>query len=296
MTTHLLNLIMAFFQDNLLGEIVNEARKIETNTRGDWFQDGINLIAIFSIVLAIWSLYIAYRSLVYTRLTVKSIQNEADKDRIDNECQKELFRDIIRHLYRNKVCTLAMQAKLIKESWNGYPSDEHFLKLQLLPSDIHLEQYYKDVDRFKMLHNIELLLRNYNTEIEVAQKHISDKGIDEETKKRDFDTLNLKPGLLTARIIAAMNDIWPGNDFRKDAKSIIKDDHRKNIERNDESKGNHWDRSFSLESFPKEDMDLYITDIFSEKEADFKKMLETDVMIECGTNQKGEEKVYIIKY
>lgn len=296
MTTNLLNLIMAFFQDNLLGEIVNEARKIEANTHGDWFQDGINLIAIFSIVLAIWSLYIAYRSLVYTRLTVKSIQNEADKDRIDNECQKELFRDIIRHLYRNKVCTLAMQAKLMKDSWKGYPSDEHFLKLQLLPSDIHLEQYYKDVDRFKMLHNIELLLRNYNTEIEVARKHISDKSMDEETKKRDFDTLNLKPGLLTARIVLAMNDIWPNNDFRTDAENIIEDDHRKNIKNNDESKGNHWDRSFSLKSFPKENMDLYITDLFSGKETDFKKMLETDVMIECGTNQKGEDKIYIIKY
>ena len=288
MTTHLLNLIMAFFQDNLLGEIVNEARKIETNMHADWLQDGINAIALLSLGIAIWSLY-------YTRETVKSIRNEADKDRIDNECQKELFRDIIRHLYRNKVCTLAMQAKLMKESWNGYPSDEHFLKLQLLPSDIHLEQYYKDVKRFKRLHNIELLLRNYNTEIEVAQKHISDKGIDEETKKRDFNTLNLKPGLLTVRIVEAMNDIW-GNDFRMDAEDIIKGAYQDNIKKNDESKGNHWDRSFSWESFPKEDMDLYITDIFSEKEAEFKQMLETDVMIECGTNQKGEEKIYIIKY
>lgn len=296
MTTHLLNLIMAFFQDNLLGEIVNEARKIETNTRGDWFQDGINLIAIFSLLLAILSLYIAYRSLVYTRKTVESIENEADKDRIDNECQKELFRDIIRHLYRNKVCTLAMQAKLMKESWNGYPSDEHFLKLQLLPSDIHLEQYYKDVKRFKRLHNIKLLLRNYNTEIEAAWKHIADKGIDKETKKRDFDTLNFKPGFLTYKIVEAMNYIWPSNDFWTDAENIIKDAYRNNIKDNDESKGNHWDRSFSLESFPKEDMDLYITNIFSGKETDFKQMLETDVMIECGTNQKGEEKIYIIKY
>lgn len=288
MMTHLLNLIIAFSQDNLLGDIVYETRKIEENMHIDWIQDGINLIALLSLVIALWSLH-------YTRLTVKSIESEADKDRIDNECQKELFRDIIRHLYRNKVCTLAMQAKLKKDLWNGYPSDEHFLKLQLLPSDIHLEQYYKDVERFKMLHNIELLLRNYNTEIEVARKHISDKGMDVKTKERDFDTLNFKPGYLTAKIVEAMNDIWPGNDFRMDAVGIIKDAYRKNIKDNDESKGNHWDKNFNLASFPKEKKDLYITKIFLGKAEDFEQMLETDVKIECGTNQKGEEKIYIIR-
>lgn len=289
-----------------------------------WGLDTSNIIVIISFVVAIWSWW-------YTRETVVSIRNEADKDRIDKECQRRLLMDIIRHLYRNKVCTLAMQAKYLRGKMMGYPSDEHFLKLKLLPRDIYLEQFYKDPDKFHLLHELEMLFRNYNTEIDVAQKHLSDKDMDYHTKMRDFGTLSFKPGYLAGRILGVMAQIWSeegstmyekcDDDTRKvqlakevevlkkekqlseeeckamayyrlEMADMVRTSYRKNVKDNE---GNQYDVTDDVLSAAEKN-DAFCTNIFCGHEQEFLDMLKLDVNIECGFNKKNEEKIYLIPY
>lgn len=259
-----------------------------------WGLDTSNIIVLVSFAIAIWSWW-------YTRETVVSIRNEADKDRIDKECQRLLLKDIIRHLYRNKICTLAMQVKYQKGEGKCYPSDEHFLKQKLLPSDIYLEQFYKDPHKFHMLHELEILLRNYNTEIDVAHQHLSDIRIDEETKMRDFATLSFKPGYLAYRILRTMTDIWEtgeqngkeiASNYSKEVIACINESHERNM---DENPSDNWGETLAADFLEKEKNDYFATKIFSDS-AIFLNMVQEDVRVECGCNKGGEEKIHMIPY
>ena len=275
------------------------------------------LITLFSVFLAIGSLIVALWSYKYTKLTKESIEREAEKDRIDKECQYLLLRDIIRHLYRNKVCTLAMLMKFRKNP-SQYPSEEHFLKLQLLPKDLYLEQFYKDPSKFDLLHELELKFRNYNKEIEVAMKHISDPNLDEATKIRDFGTLCFKPDYLSLEVLKVVNRIWTSQGvFGKQTeeewdllsekeqnerelstknaenfKHLIHKEQKKNRSKN--SKLDSWGEADS--SLLDEDMatDKFYTPLFAKDEG-YKKRLWEDVCIECGRNSKEKEKIHMIE-
>lgn len=269
----------------------------EIDKLGQIFKDGFGLDQWNWLVLV--TFIVSVLSLWYTMKTVVSVKREAEKDRIDEECQRLLLIDIVRHLYRNKVCTLAMQYKYMQAEGKKYPSDEHFLKLELLPKDLYLEQFYKDPQKFNLLHELEMLLRNYNIEVEVAQRHFFDTYIDEETKMRDFSTLNFKPGYLTVRILEAMDKLWgnklfeyEGSCFTHREKMVheIENAHNQNKEKNLVPTN-----LIELSFFANEEEDGFVTKIFSDKEK-FLGMLQMDVSIECGRNKKGEEKIHLIPY
>lgn len=282
----LLNDSIALNLDSL-GKIVSNTKEIVKNTSYEFWWDGVCFIGIISLVISL--------------LTVISIVKEFNKDRIDKECQKLLFHDIIRHLYRNKVCTLAMRAKYSEEpSMGKYPSDEHYLKLKLLPSDIHTEQFYKDAKKFARLHEMDLLLRNYNTEIEVAYNHMLKTDVPEDSKMRDFDMLDYKTGYLTWRIIEVMKEIWPNEDHRKIAMNIIANSHKENVDRNrrEDLWGSEYESTLKRIRKDEIEKDYYFRKIFNGNDVERKSlqnMLDKDTIIECGKNETLEEKIYIIK-
>lgn len=259
-------------------------------------------------VLVVLSFVVSVVSVVYSWRTVKGVE------RIDKECQYLLLMDIIRHLYRNKVCTLAMQMKF-EENPAKSPSEEHFLKLQLLPKDLYLEQFYKEPRKFDLLHELEMLFRNYNTEIEVAMKHISDPKMDAETKRRDFGTLRLKPDHLSFEILKVMNCIWKDKGLSENEL-----DHLNPVERRTKELSTlnakemadvirrkqlvNGENNSNEEQWGKIDEKLLAADISTDKfysplfhnDSAYNKRLEKDVRIECGYNNKGEEKIHMILY
>ncbi len=190
----------------------------------NFLNDGFNLLGIISIGIAI-----------FTVLGLDRIRT----NNVNKKTQYRLFADMIRHLYRNKVCTLVMYGKwrnLLNQGKDCYPSEEHFLKLQMLPEDLHFERYYQDPEKYHLMHEMELLLRNYNTEIEVAKSHLCNSIIDLDTKERDFATLNFKAGYLTLKIVKLMNALNNSSDSLKkycnEAAIIIKDEHKEKEQAN----------------------------------------------------------------
>ena len=286
---------------------------INKNTNQNFVDDGLNLLAVISIIIAAVALIIETVTWFGITGTKQSIIDEAEKNRVDKECQYRLFQDIIRHLYRNRVCTITMEIKMkVLAELNSdeqniyknyYPSEEHVLKLKLLPSDIHLEEYYRDANTYQLLHEMELQLRNYNTEIDSAYIHLPSTTVPEETKKRDFDTLNFKTSFLTGKLIDLMNIMWPEKDNLYEAQSLIFNSQQNNYKNNkgsimkDNIRAKYEKNITEILESKKMSKDIYITKIFktSNTKEKFLEGLSMDSLIESGNNNRDEEKIGIIK-
>lgn len=142
-------------------------------------------------------------------------------DKISMTVQKSRFRDIIRHLYRNLICTLAMTDKYleVKQSSGGlcYPSEEHLLKLKFLPDDVvHLEKYLNNEEVSAEMHKFMLQSRNYSTEIDVAINHLKDPKMPDAVTKRDLGVLAFKPALLTQSVLKVEAEVDATDKHYKD--------------------------------------------------------------------------------
>ena len=264
-----------------LHSIQSQVEKISSNQT--FLRDGFNLWAMLSLLVAI--------------MTVIGIDQMRSKN-VDKATQYKLFIDMVRHLYRNKICTDTMLGKYLalKDSYpNCYPSEEHYMKLKLLPSDIHFEEYYKDSEKFHKMHEMELLLRNYNIEIDVALAHISNPDVSFDVKLHDFKTLDFKTGFLTKKILDLLNYLNPQkNNLQMIQKTIIAS-HEENEKGNPVSFHDstilvHLDTERLREDLN----DMYFSEIFEDDKKMFKSMLNIDLAIEAGKNRKGENKINII--
>lgn len=151
-----------------------------------------------SVNLAFWisliALIVSIIAIVAQFITAKNTANAP------YECQLQQFEDLIRHFYRNLVCTKAMRDKFLAKTNNPqkYPSEIHYLKLKSLPEDAILPINNKLYPR---LHELKLLIRNYNADIDVALRHIVRKDLDKNVIDGDYDNLLYKPYALTAKIL-----------------------------------------------------------------------------------------------
>lgn len=319
-------LLTAGFQESL-DSIRAACEIIKVNTEGH-FCDDFRLIAVLSF-------FISLASMIATMIVGYNVK------RIDSNCQHGLFQDLVRHLYRNKLCTMAMRAKynkLVGSQGKGYPSEEHYRKLQLLPEDIHLERYNHKSEIYNVLHDLEFMLRNYNTEIEVAERHMTDMNMNEDTKQRDFDTLEFKTGFLTKAIYDVMLKMrkgwflrhlqdWTGvKDDEKEKPSdwlgglcfsiikkkrdavalniygILESAHKENMKNNSRAEC-CWGDDFKedIDALRKDEnvKDSYFNSLFKDNPTyanGFRQFLDDDLLIECGKNKKGEDKIHIIKF
>lgn len=148
-----------------------------------------------------------------TFLTAFLIRSEGKKRHIKKQFQIRLFLDLIRHLYRNKVVICALQEKFKtnepdKHLYNEkYPSEEHLLKLKVLPEDLRLDRFDNSPEFYDILHELELKFRNFNYEVDVALEHLKIKQMDPKQKIRDLGVLEFKQQLLTVNIIEVMRKL-----------------------------------------------------------------------------------------
>lgn len=168
-------------------------------------------IATLSAVFAIFGAYYSF-------------QTASEVKRVNKETQEKLLLDLIRHLYRNMVCTFAFVTKL-KEYTNHYPADEHLLKLPTLPEDIHLERFNSNAKHYEKMHELSLLLRNYNTEIQVTYDHLINPVISSAVKERDLETLLFKPIYLINKICDVLNKVLNKKSSLERANIIILTEH-----------------------------------------------------------------------
>jgi len=167
---------------------------------------GKNTDYIIILLLTFLSAVFAFFSFYYSRKTAKNVDDQTQKQEIKKEFQKGIFMDIIRHLYRNKICVCAIHWKLKNEGFDKYyPSEEHLLKLKVLPEDLRLDRFDNTPKYYDKLHQLELFFRNYNIEVDVALEHLKMQSLPEKDKERDLVfTLEFKSQFLTQQIINLM--------------------------------------------------------------------------------------------
>jgi hypothetical protein len=143
-----------------------------------------------------------------TVLTWRAIRRETKQQQIKRTFQSKILSDLIRHMYRNKVCVCAVQQKLRDQGFDRYyPSEEHLLKLKLLPEDLRFDRFDNTPAFYDILHELELKFRNFNIEVDVSLEHLKLQNIGEETKIRDLEVLEFKSQLLTIDIINLMHTL-----------------------------------------------------------------------------------------
>lgn len=157
-----------------------------------------------SVNLGFWLAVLALIVGVITFIAQKKTEEHTTNAPI--QVQQWKLKDLPRHFYRNLVCTCALILKYRAEGEEKkrklYPSESNLLKLQTMPDDIVLPidiDKKKDAEHnaYKYMHELRLLLRNYNIEVEVASEHLTKKTISDESLKQDFDNLLFKPIQLT---------------------------------------------------------------------------------------------------
>lgn len=179
---------------------------VERNTRFNFWANGWNLIGVFALIVAIWSLVIAKKTFTAQNDTEKHTQKAPIMAQIG------IFRDLPRHFYRNLVCTVAAIIKyrdpvnLTKKM--AYPSESNLGKLKTLPEEFILPIDVVDNNLYMKMHEAQLLFRNYNIEISTASKHLARYEVNENTLASDFDNLLFKPLHLTCSIYSIQDKLY----------------------------------------------------------------------------------------
>lgn len=170
--------------------------KVADNTSWSFFPDGWTLFGILTFIVSFVTLVATIATYYSQRETEKHTQNAPVSAQIGQ------FKDLTRHFYRNLVCTSAAIARFKDKSnrtakgkdarREAFPSESHFNKLKTMPDDVVLNI---DVNErtYAKLHELKVLLRNYNIEVDVAMEHVSKPWIWEKALAQDFDNLLFKP-------------------------------------------------------------------------------------------------------
>lgn len=169
---------------------------VERDDSSDFMKDDFNLYGIIALIIAVFSFVIALVTWIAQFKTEKHTKNVPIKD------QREKFKDLSRHEYRNLCCALAAAIRFFDEDNGtekhriGYPSESNLQKLKVEPDDIVLSI---DSDLASRIAEMRLLLRNYNIEIDVASNHLAKQNISDNAIYQDFDNILFKPMYLIRR-------------------------------------------------------------------------------------------------
>lgn len=155
--------------------------------------------SVWDIVLGIATV----ASAVFGALVFYSIKLEFDKNRLSLGCQSSILQDLFRHLYRNKVVLMAMLRDWKEKGYdNVRPSEDILLKTQTLPEDLNFSRFAISNDCYPRMHEIELLLRNYNVVAQTAAEHLKDRNIPIEIKLAEVDQLERRSAGVQEKIAA----------------------------------------------------------------------------------------------
>ena len=259
---------------------------------------GFIVSGIVALFVSIWALVVSIWSYRYTKWTYDEQKIVAKNTQLLNsQSQYGIMVNLVRHLYRNFVCMLAITNKIRISDYKVYPAEIHLQKAKVSLDDIHLELYAGDDDIYAKLYDLVLQLRNYNLELDAAMAHFANKDLKDEVKEYDIRTLLLKPGQLANQIVEVLSIAYNGeytlDEIKNDAIEKVIQSHQKNLKNN--AGCEQWDKIGSFVDYTNKD-NKFLSTIFKGREDEFFDMLNKDARIECGKNTEGEFKLLFIEF
>ena len=202
----------------VVNDILDKVVEINSNTQPDLFVGmrwadmnkveylGL-LFAFLAFIASVISVVVDFKGFMASKRTADNVM------RISEEVQLAQFADLIRHFYRNLIVSIGIARKVLTlGARTDYPSELHFLKLKVLADDyLHLEKYNSDSQAYSRMHELKLLCRNYDVEIDTAISHVKDKRLLSKDLEGDMDNLLFKPLFLVTKICGVENDVFRAN-------------------------------------------------------------------------------------
>lgn len=167
-------------------EILSVAKEISSNTNGwdGWLNITMSLISIIVSLVTIAGVVMIYY--------------EFKKRRISNSCQRKVVLDLIRHMFVNNVIAEIILEKLI---YGMRPVDGVLARFAVLDSDTDLCKLSITDKSFDDIHQISLLLRNYNIAVACAEKHFDDASYPLTGKEDDIKEIMSRSMAITRKLI-----------------------------------------------------------------------------------------------
>lgn len=193
------------YQEEIYGRLFNLINEVRSNTiPTNLTQTDLDeWTGIFLAAVAAFGTIFTY---IYVRKDYK-------QEQINKLFQQSIFKDLLRHNYRNFIVLHALKIKLETDNFNSYPSEEHILKFKSLPEDLRINKFTTSAKNYDVLHRFELLLRNVNIEVDVFLDHLKNQELDMDIKKRDLKTMSFKFPMISEKIIEILT-ILDNKDFR----------------------------------------------------------------------------------
>ncbi|PRY84874.1 hypothetical protein [Mongoliibacter ruber] len=176
-------------------------------------------------------LFLASIAAIGTFLTAYYIYKDYRQNQINTSFQESIFKDLLRHYYRNFIVLHAMKIKLENNSYNSYPSEEHILKFKSLPEDLRINQFTTSTKNYDVLHRFELLLRNINTEIDVFLEHLKNPNLPLDVKQRDMKAMAFKFPMTSERILEITQTLKVDFNTREKFTAFLKSVSADNVQR-----------------------------------------------------------------
>lgn len=199
----------------IANDILEKVVEINNNTQPDYFigmhLKDLNKVEYLNLVFAFLAFIASIIAVVIDFKGFRASKRTADNVmRVTEDVQIAQFSDLLRHFYRNQVVSISLAREVLNVSTRvKFPSESHFQKLKVLSDDyLHLEKFNSDSMSYSKMHELKLLCRNYDVEIDVAQDHVRQKHLIPEDLEGDMDNLLFKPMYLAKRICDIENHVF----------------------------------------------------------------------------------------
>lgn len=270
-----------------LNAIVERTQAIAENTTSDFVHDDFNLIGVIALA-------VAAVALIMEIFTLRSQwKTESNTKQLSLHAQHKLMMDLYRHLYRNMVAIYTIKTKLEDIDYQGYPSEEHLLKMKIPMENINLKAFYGR-EEYANVHELFLKIRNYNIEIDVACAHLTNERVPREVKERDIATLVVKSGYLTNIIQKIVKLCGMSENSIQEVRDVL---HKCQVDNVEDNK--RVERNDNFTKYGTELKDKYATEIYHDDATLYNAFIDSfnvDVSIERGNNEIGGAKIGVFKF
>lgn len=156
--------------------ILQHLKEINSNTDGfsNLWSSLISIISIFASLVTIFGII--------------SLRGEMRKKRANYEFRKRIILDLIRHMMVNNSILEVIRYKREIDK-NFKPTEGILQRFATLESDIELGRFSMSADNYELIHNLSLKIRNYNSVVKNADKHIHNQDTPFDTISKELDDI-----------------------------------------------------------------------------------------------------------
>lgn len=146
--------------------------------------------------IAEWDKWIAFSAAAVTILAffvaMYELINIWNTRLFKKNCRTLILQDLMRHLFVNIGITELIRIRMSEEKrtyTTHYPEEGVLLRFKFLPNDYDFHKFSSNSALINVIHEVELLMRNYNIAVDITCKHFTNPQLDKSFKENDLNTI-----------------------------------------------------------------------------------------------------------